>query len=41
MEITLPGRRETIEKQDPVHRWRVGRPAAARAAHSPLIQAGG
>ena len=26
MELTLPpGRRETIEKQDPVHEWRVAR----------------
>ena len=24
MEMTLPGRHETIEKQDPVHQWRVG-----------------
>ena len=25
MELTLPGRHETIEKQDPVHHWRVAR----------------
>ena len=38
MELTLPpGRHETIEKQDPVHQWRVGLaawlPAGQSAGH--------
>ena len=37
MELTLPpGRHETIEKQDPVHEWRLGLPwtvAEAAAGH--------
>jgi hypothetical protein len=38
MELTLPpGRHETIEKQDPVHEWRVARLACLGLPHCPKV----